>query len=217
MGEASGDAETQIMEPSRSQAMFGVGPVAEARQDTTAYLTTWCEVGQVAMALLTTDHRLVWANAAANILFFQGLHVTPRDGSLYCVDQSKAAALRAFLRAAGEIPTSWVSTANDAAPLIMCARLLTLDQGGPMIGLSLFPTEPGDRYVWTDFGEAFNLTRAEAAVVKRILDGANVDEIAEAQGISVETIRTHIRRLYGKLNISGREQLFALMAPFRIG
>lgn len=94
---------------------------------------------------------------------------------------------------------------------------MSVENAAPLIGLTLFPTSPAERYVWTDFGEAFHLTRAEAAVVKRILDGANVDEIAEDQGISAETIRTHIRRLYGKLGISGREQLFALMAPFRIG
>lgn len=197
--------------------MFGVGPVAEPQRDASAYLATWCEMSQAAMALLTMDHRLVWANATANVIFFQGQHVTPRDGSLYCVDQSKASSLRTFLRSAGEVRTSWVSTAVDAPPLIICARLLTVEDATPRIGLTFFRTEPQDRYVWTDFGDAFHLTRAEAAVVKRILDGANVDEIAEAQGISVETIRTHIRRLYGKLNISGREQLFALMAPFRIG
>lgn len=98
------------MEPSRSQAMFGTVPVAEPLRDPPAYLAAWSEMSLAAMALLTLDHRLVWANAAANIIFFQSQHVTPRDGSLYCVDQSKAAALRTFLRAAGEMQTTWVST-----------------------------------------------------------------------------------------------------------
>jgi DNA-binding CsgD family transcriptional regulator len=205
------------MDPSRSQAIFGMDSPVENTADVSAYLLGWTEKSQVAMALLSPDLKLVWCNASANIFFFKGQHVTLRDGALYCVDQSKAVALRAFLRGAGEERTSWVSTADDASPMIICARLLSMGAEPPLIGLTLFSTDPADRYVWTEFGEAFHLTKAEAAVVKRILDGANADEIADDQGISVETVRTHIRRLYGKLNISGREQLFALMAPFRIG
>jgi DNA-binding CsgD family transcriptional regulator len=101
--------------------------------------------------------------------------------------------------------------------MIMCAHRLQPASGASAFAVSLYATDPAQRYVWTEFGEAFHLTRAEVAVVKRILDGANAEEVAEDQGVSVETIRTHIRRLYGKLSIDSREQLFALMAPFRVG
>ncbi|GAD59584.1 hypothetical protein MBEBAB_1834 [Brevundimonas abyssalis TAR-001] len=41
--------------------------------------------------------------------------------------------------------------------------------------------------------------------------------MAEALNLSIETVRTHIRRVYHKLGISSREELFAMIASYRIG
>ena len=143
-------------------------------------------------------------------------HLTLRDSSLATVDNGRTPGFRAFLRAAAEVRSSWISSVEGASPLIVTAQRLSTPDGPDLIGLSLHLTTPQDRYVWTDFGEALRLTRAETAVVKRILEGAKAEVIAEEQGISVETVRTHIRRMYGKLGVSGREQLFAVVAPFRL-
>lgn len=48
------------------------------------------------------------------------------------------------------------------------------------------------------------------------MEGACVDGIALSLEIGVETVRTHIRRMYNKLSISSREALFARLSPYRL-
>ena len=42
-----------------------------------------------------------------------------------------------------------------------------------------------------------------------LLDGMTVDQTAGQLSVSVQTARTHVRRIYAKLGVSNREQLFA--------
>jgi len=55
----------------------------------------------------------------------------------------------------------------------------------------------------------FGLTRAEAAVAGLLTTGLSASEIAHRQGVSVGTIRTHIRRLFEK---TGSRNQLALIA-----
>jgi DNA-binding CsgD family transcriptional regulator len=48
------------------------------------------------------------------------------------------------------------------------------------------------------------------------MDGAGADAIARDVGVGIETVRTHIRRIYNKLGIGSREELFARLSPFRL-
>lgn len=153
--------------------------------DPALYLAAWAEQSRSAFALLSLDLRLMWANAAAAGLFSEGRHFTVREGGLVAVDHGQAAAMRAFFQRVAEDPVSWVCTAADEFPMIMCAHRLQPASGASAFAVSLYATDPAQRYVWTEFGEAFHLTRAEVAVVKRILDGANAEEVAEDQGVSV--------------------------------
>lgn len=180
------------------------------------YFSAWAERAAAAMLLLTVDLRPVWSNVAADAVMQSSPHLTLRDGSLAAMDNGRTPGFRTFLRAAGEARTSWISSVEGVAPLIVTAQRLSMPDEPDLIGVTLHLTTPQDRYIWTDFGEALKLTRAETAVVKRILEGVKAEVIAEEQGISVETVRTHIRRMYGKLGVSGREQLFAVIAPFRL-
>lgn len=181
-----------------------------------AYFSAWATRAPEALVLLSTDLRLVWLNAGAEAMMQNSPHLSVRDGGLGAGDTARNPELRAFLRAASAARSTWISVQEGAAPLIVTAQVLSTEAGPDLIGLSLHATTSADRYVWTDFGEALKLTRAETAVARRILEGAKAEEIAEEQKISVETVRTHIRRMYGKLGVTGREQLFAVIAPYRL-
>lgn len=65
--------------------------------------------------------------------------------------------------------------------------------------------------------ETFGLTRSEAAVAAMLGAGSSPDEIAEARKVSVSTVRTHIRSIYSKLQITRQGELakiiLALKAP----
>lgn len=49
----------------------------------------------------------------------------------------------------------------------------------------------------------------------RLAEGMSVPEIAYALGISVETVRTHLKRTYGKLGVSRQAALVRLVLTLR--
>ena len=59
--------------------------------------------------------------------------------------------------------------------------------------------------------EAYGLTAAEAGVVQLLLRGAGIPEIAAELRISVETARTHLRRVLGKTGVHRRSDLILLL------
>ena len=181
------------------------------------YLSAWAESHAAPLALLSLDQKLIWANGPAAAVFATGQPLVVRDGVLTAADKMQAQAMRGFLEGLGDASDAWIIKSEDGAPMIVRAHLLHAADGTRAIALNLFSTEPAQRYVWTNFGEAFRLTRAEVEVAKRILEGSAADQAAEDLGVSVETVRTHIRSLYGKLSINSRERLFAVISPFRIG
>jgi ATP/maltotriose-dependent transcriptional regulator MalT len=55
-------------------------------------------------------------------------------------------------------------------------------------------------------GPEDNLTARERAVLAQLVAGASNREIAAALFIGVETVKTHLRRIYGKLGVSNRQE-----------
>ncbi len=63
---------------------------------------------------------------------------------------------------------------------------------------------------------AFGLTRSEARIVEMLQQGHGPQEIGEELGISVHTVRAHLRHCYEKLDVSSREELWQKLAPYRL-
>lgn len=60
----------------------------------------------------------------------------------------------------------------------------------------------------------FQLTRAEARVAASLASGMGPQAIAEATGVAVGTIRTHVRRIFEKCGVRTQIELLALLARF---
>lgn len=59
-----------------------------------------------------------------------------------------------------------------------------------------------------DFVERIpTLTKAETAVFDLYAEGHTAKEIAELLFLSINTIKTHTKRIYAKLNVSSRKEL----------
>lgn len=67
-----------------------------------------------------------------------------------------------------------------------------------------------------DLHEAFGLTPSEMHVVELLQHGLGATEICEELGISVHTVRAHLRHCYDKLGVSSREELWQKLAPYRL-
>jgi DNA-binding CsgD family transcriptional regulator len=58
----------------------------------------------------------------------------------------------------------------------------------------------------------FDLSPAEARVARGIAEGLTVDQIAVQQGLTSETIRTQVKRVFAKTAVNRQSQLAALLA-----
>ena len=60
--------------------------------------------------------------------------------------------------------------------------------------------------------QAFDLTRAEADIATYLAKGQSLADIAEGLGITIETVRSHVKRILTKTDTSRQAELVALIA-----
>ncbi len=188
-----------------------------AHPDTAAWLFRWADLEARPRAVVDGARALYWANRTAREAFAHGRDLVVRNGRLETADHRQAEGLRGFLGGTGPRMTHWClpRTDGDGAVLFRAWRI-----SGPaeptVIGMVFHGTGGDFTPQWADVGACFGLTGAEHQVARLLLEGLNVERIAGKLAISVETVRTHVRRAYAKIGVSSREALFARLAPFRL-
>ena len=65
-----------------------------------------------------------------------------------------------------------------------------------------------------DLEPVFGVTPGEHQVIVQLLKGYSSREIAAQFGKSILTVRTHVKRAYGKIGVKTRGQLFARLLPY---
>lgn len=104
---------------------------------------------------------------------------------------------------------------DDCRTLLASAKLCRLD-GQPVIALMLREIVGTERPDFACLGEAFNLTAAEESIARQLLGGLTPSQIAAAERVSINTVRSHIAHLYAKLGASNREEMWVKCAPFMV-
>jgi len=69
--------------------------------------------------------------------------------------------------------------------------------------------------VFPPLGIVDPLSRREREVAELAARGASDREIAARLSLSVRTVNAHLRSVYGKLDVGGRDALTELLAPAR--
>jgi DNA-binding CsgD family transcriptional regulator len=81
------------------------------------------------------------------------------------------------------------------------------------------PQQPSDLFVLTigdsppstvlreDLRAAYGLTAAESAVAAELYTGKSLARVAEVLGLSVNTVKTHVKRVFRKCNVRSHVQL----------
>ena len=95
------------------------------------------------------------------------------------------------------------------APLAPDATLLGAD--GP--SALMFVTDPSAAPppLERTLCELYGLTPAEAGVAVRLVTGAPLCDVADELGISMNTARTHLRRVFAKTRTRGQSDLVRLL------
>jgi DNA-binding CsgD family transcriptional regulator len=187
--------------------------VADRRSEPSRWLRAWADGDLVPRAVVALDGRALWTNVAAVDLLERDPDLSVSQGVVGPRDPRLRSPFLQFLRSVGEVARAHhVRRAGGDSHLILIGRQLR-DRNEVAVRLTFRDTARLPRGL-PDFGQVFQLTRSEAAVVGRMLDGATAEEVATALAISVETVRTHIRNVYGKIEVNSREALFRKLAPY---
>ena len=76
-------------------------------------------------------------------------------------------------------------------------------------------TITGDIHLLVRYLDSFciehHLSTAETDVLKMLLQGMSNAEIAEARHVSLNTVKTHLSKIYSKSGIASRSRLLALI------
>lgn len=153
---------------------------------------------------------------AAERLLLDCPDLDARDGQLAAEDRQCNIALAELVaNADDDISTCTVPCTDGDGHLLFQARRLSADGPG-YDALCIQRTGTAHQARYADFSRAFGFTAAEYQIVKMLVSGQTADLIAERSGSSIGTVRSHIRSIYNKMDVSSREMMFHRLQPFRI-
>jgi DNA-binding CsgD family transcriptional regulator len=176
-------------------------------QDTIA---RWMESDGEARMIVGDDLRLRWVSAAAERI------LSDRDSVLYCNGRLRPRSpkvdheLRSFVSEATETGATHCLTDSRTGKHIV----LTTTRLNDMVAITFHLSEQTAPLKLVDLHQAFGLTDAEHAVAEHLMNGHTAEETASRLGVGLETIRTHIKRAYAKLDVSSREAFFKRLRSF---
>lgn len=181
-------------------------------------------LGEVAFAWLAADHRprmivrpdgtLLWANPGAQRLFQDCPGMTVAYDVIHLSDPAHDASFHNFLRGVTTGPQTIALKFEGEASFCVFRghRIAGID--GCCVDVRFASTSHPPSL--TDFDHVFGLTASEARIALALYGGQSARDIADEHGISIDTVRSHIRQIYSKIGVSGREQLFRQLDAFRI-
>jgi len=186
---------------------------AGAREPEVPHLSEWFQrLSRPSFFVRPDSLEIVDMNPSASRMLKSGGEVTSVGGRLFLGGKQPTERFRAFLADLGDGPSAYAVDGGDNEHVVL--RVETVPDAG-LVAIQTFPTAVRDT-LWADTGPIFGLTRAEERLLKKLMGGANAEELAITLGISIETVRTHLKRAYAKIGVANREQLFATMGAFQL-
>jgi DNA-binding CsgD family transcriptional regulator len=160
-----------------------------------------------ALLITDSDGRLVFANTMARKILQEADGLTLCDNVLRASGSRKDALLKGLIsKCTGD---SGGSIARLAIPrssgrvaywlLVMptlCAPLISA--GVPSAAILIIDPESTPDLDPIMLHELFALTSAEARIATALAQGKNIEEISRSSGVSIETVRTHVRHILSK-------------------
>ncbi len=164
-----------------------------------------------------------FANRAADALLSRGDGLDARQGRLYAKRHDHTNALLSLIRSAadtgvgaGNIPVDAVAipSATDNPPLAIVAEPLAPAHGGalgheaaPGAILFISDSEASNRPSIERLRVVYGLTPAEARLTSLLVDGHGIASAATALGTSRNTVKFHLKTVFGKMGISRQAEL----------
>lgn len=193
-----------------------IRPVVERRAPTVRdWLLIWADVEQRARIIIDSSFTIHWTNHIADQALASGRDLIDRNGRLEPAIATANDEFRAFMTSAGHDLSCLALERKDGDGHFIIFTQKLADLGNQRIYGIAFRGSGGDfEPQWADVSRTFQLTPTEAKVLRLLLDGHVAEKAAAQLSITAETVRSHIRKIYSKMSVSSREQLFRKVAPF---
>lgn len=179
-------------------------------------LVSWMEVEQRARLLVDDQLRVWWTSPAADALIGRAGALLIRSGHVHTSDKRFDRQLRELIACAkGELSIQCIPDPRRGEHLVITAQRLS-PPSHHLVGLTLQSVTDDFGFRLADLHQAFGFTPTEERVAHHLLCGRTADETAQHLNVSLETVRTHIKRSYVKLGVSSREAFFHRLTPFMV-
>lgn len=169
-----------------------------------------------ALVVETPDATLRWANEAAEDFLVEGGPLVRLGHRIVSSDRSAQAAFTAFLTS-HEADGCWLMASSDKSPAVVLRRTALGDPEvpGPVM-LIAYGRDHRARFSQPDVSPLWSLTPTEGRILRLLCAGHPAERITRLAGITIETARTHIRRIYAKMGVTCREELFFAVQQYRV-
>lgn len=174
------------------------------------------------LLVLSHDGEVLHANAAGADLLSQNVWAGAQYGKLVRLGQLDAHSLAASLRQVGlgllQTHVLWKHSSDDLSASAT-ARLVPLEESNacraawPHAAALLLIDEPQEDHQARRLGRIasqYRLTDAELRLTAALVDGATLADFAERHGVSVHTVRTHLRNIFDKTGLHRQADLIRL-------
>lgn len=182
-----------------------------------SFALSWLQSEPMPRMMVDRFGRVMWRNSAAERLLLDCPDLDARDGQLTAEDRASNAQLAAMLANAGDqVKTFSLPCEDGDGHLLFAVRRLSGHEADPVVAITVYRTGSKSAVRYASFRAAFGLTESEHHVALLLVEGRKAEEIAGVTGTSIGTVRSHIRSIYAKTDVSSREGLFRRLSPFRL-
>lgn len=203
-----------------------VGKTIQYHQTKSALLDDTLSKLAAAVFLLGADGRIVFASEAADKLLRAGDILRENNLSLAATNAKAGAALSSAISAAlqGDDVLGVRGTAIELSVSPKerwLAHVLPMTEGTRqkagrphLAAAAVFVRKASLELQWPldAIGKLYNLTPGEIRVLQGIVDIGGVPAIAEKQGVSEDTVRTHLKSIFAKTGVKRQADLIKLVA-----
>jgi DNA-binding CsgD family transcriptional regulator len=182
-----------------------------------------------AFLLTDAERRVLYSNAAAREIVAARDGLAIENGRLVAISPQQEAAIGKVMAELAarcgpslrrlEIPRS--SRRKSYRVILMPiddSRTIPLGIAAPAFSVLVIDADSLSRLDPQVLRELFSFTPAEARVTVRLVLGQSTEEIAAESHVSIETIRTHMKRIFSKTSTGRQSELVSLILrsmPFR--
>jgi len=169
-----------------------------------------------ALVLDTPDSTLRWANEAGEDFLVEGAALVRMGNRIVAADRSLQAGFNAFLTSSDE-DGCWLMAAADGPPAFIIRKTtLGAPESHRPVMLFAYGPEHRARFLEPDLSPLWRLTPTEGRILRLLCAGHPAERITRLADITIETARTHIRRIYAKMGVGCREELFFAVGQYRV-